>query len=143
MAIARWRPWSEMSGVQNEVNRIFDDFFTHSANEGNAIFAPPLDIAETENEILVKIEVPGVPQGDIDITVHDGVLTVKGEKKVAKEDKNLQWHRIERAYGSFARSLTLPNTVSHDSIKAAYKDGVLTLSMAKREETKPRQIKIS
>lgn len=143
MAIARWRPWSEMSGVQNEVNRIFEDFFTRSTTEGNAIFAPPLDIAESENEIVVKVEVPGIAQKDIDITVHDGVLTVKGEKRVEKDDKNLQWHRIERSYGSFARSLTLPNTVNQENIKAAYKDGVLTLTLAKREETKPRQINIS
>lgn len=143
MAITRWRPWSEMSGVQDEVNRIFDDFFTRSTAEGNAIFAPPLDIAESENEIVVKVEVPGIAQKDIDITVHDGVLTVKGEKKVEREEKNLQWHRLERAYGSFARSLTLPNTVNHEDIKASYRDGVLTLTLAKREETKPRQIKIS
>ncbi|HNW91568.1 MAG TPA: Hsp20/alpha crystallin family protein [bacterium] len=143
MAIMRWRPWSEVSGVQDEVNKIFDDFFNRPTQQGNALFSPPLDIAETENEILVRIELPGVQQSDIDVTVHDGVLTVKGEKKISKEDKNLQWHRVERDYGSFTRSLTLPNTINHESIKASHKDGVLTLTMAKREETKPRQIKIS
>lgn len=143
MAIMRWRPWSEVAGVQDEVNKIFDEFFNRPAGS-NAMFTAPLDIAETENEFIVHLEVAGVAQSDIDISVHDGVLTVKGEKKFAEaKKKEAQWHRIERSYGAFSRSLTLPNTVNQESIKATYTDGVLTVSMAKKEETKPRSIRIN
>ncbi len=142
MAIMRWRPWSEVAGVQDEVNKIFDEFFNRPAG-GNAMFTAPLDIAETENEFIVHLEVAGVAQSDIDISVHDGVLTVKGEKKFANEKKEAQWHRVERSYGAFSRSLTLPNTVNQESIRAAYREGVLTVTMAKKEETKPRSIKIN
>ena len=103
---------------------------------------PTIDIAETENDIVVTAELPGVEQENVDITIADGVLTLKGEKKEEQEVKKENYHRIERNYGSFQRSISLPAGVQSDKAKAAYKDGVLRITMPKTEEVKPKQIKI-
>jgi len=131
--------------LQDEVNRLFEDNFTRerSGHADLATWAPPVDIYETENELVVKAELPDFQEKDIDVRIANNMLTIRGERKFEKDVKEDNYLRIERAYGSFVRSFSLPNTVSSENIRADYRNGVLTLHMAKREESKPKQIKIS
>ena len=131
--------------LQDEVNRLFEDNFTRerSGHADLATWAPPVDIYETENELVVKAELPDFQDKDIDVRITNNTLTIRGERKFEKDLKEENYLRIERAYGSFVRSFSLPNTVSAENIRADYRNGVLTLHMAKREESKPKQIKIS
>jgi HSP20 family protein len=131
--------------LQDEVNRLFEDNFTRerSGHADLATWAPPVDIYETENELVVKAELPDFQDKDIDVRITNNTLTIRGERKFEKDIKEDNYLRIERAYGSFVRSFSLPNTVSSENIRADYRNGVLTLHMAKREESKPKQIKIS
>jgi len=103
---------------------------------------PPFDVSETENEIIVKVELPGMDVKDIEIALTDGLLTIKGERKLEKEDKKENYHRIERQFGSFSRSLNLREKVKADGIEAAYKDGILTVTLPKAEESKPKKIEV-
>jgi len=105
-------------------------------------FAPAVDIAEQENEYVVKVELPGVAKEDVKISVESNTLTIKGEKKQEKEEKNKNFHRVERSYGSFQRSFTLPATVKNDKIDALFNNGILTITMPKSEEAKPKQIEV-
>jgi HSP20 family protein len=131
--------------LQDQVNRLFEDSFTHdrSGHADLATWAPAVDIYETENELVVKADLPDLQDKDIDVRVEGNTLTIRGERKFEKNVNQDNYLRIERAYGSFMRSFSLPNTVSSESIRAEYRNGVLTLHMAKREESKPKQIKIS
>ena len=131
--------------LQDEVNRLFEDNFTRerSGHADLATWAPPVDIYETENELVVKAELPDFQDKDIDVRITNNTLTIRGERKFEKDVKEENYLRIERAYGSFMRSFSLPNTVSSENIRADYRNGVLTLHMAKREESKPKQIKVS
>jgi HSP20 family protein len=146
MSVIRWTPFRELSTVQDRVNRLFEDVMKnpYRADEGlaSAAWAPAVDIYETDKEIVLKAELPEMQEKDIDIKVEDNVLSITGERRMEKEVKEENYHRIERAYGSFNRSFTLPRTVDREGIKAAYKDGVLRVALPKREETKPKQIKI-
>ncbi len=144
MAIVRWSPFRDLVSIQQEVNRLFDDLMTRRgepSGEG-AIWVPAVDISETEDAISVKMEVPGVTKDGIKISVTNNVLTVKGEKKMEKETKEEQYHRVERVYGSFVRSLELPTVVAADQVKATYEDGVLSIVLPKSEEVKPKEIPI-
>ena len=131
--------------LQDEVNRLFEDNFTRerSGHADLATWAPPVDIYETENELVVKAELPDLQDKDIDVRITNNTLTIRGERKFEKDVKEENYLRIERAYGAFMRSFSLPNSVSSENIRADYRNGVLTLHMAKREESKPKQIKIS
>ena len=131
--------------LQDEVNRLFEDNFTRerSGYADLATWAPPVDIYETENELVVKAELPDFQDKDIDVRITNNTLTIRGERKFEKDVKEDNYLRIERAYGSFVRSFSLPNTVSSENIRADYRNGVLTLHMAKREESKTKQIKVS
>jgi HSP20 family protein len=131
--------------LQDEVNRLFEDNFTRerSGHADLATWAPPVDIYETENELVVKAELPDFQDKDIDVRIANNTLTIRGERKFEKDVKEENYLRIERAYGAFMRSFSLPNSVSSENIRADYRNGVLTLHMAKREESKPKQIKIS
>ena len=131
--------------LQDQVNRLFEDNFTRerSGHADLATWAPPVDIYETENELVVKAELPDFQDKDIDVRITNNTLTIRGERKFEKDVKEENYLRIERAYGSFMRSFSLPNTVSSENIRADYRNGVLTLHMAKREESKPKQIKVS
>jgi HSP20 family protein len=142
--ITRWDQ-SRRSTLQDQVNRLFEDNFTRdrSGHADLATWAPPVDIYETENELVVKADLPDLQEKDIDVRVENNTLTIRGERKFEKDVKEDNYLRIERAYGSFTRSFSLPNTVSSENIRAEYRNGVLTLHMAKREESKPKQIKIS
>ena len=139
------RDQSRALTLQDEVNRLFEDNFTRerSGHADLAAWAPAVDIYETENELVVKADLPDLQDKDIDVRVTNNTLTIRGERKFEKDVKEENYLRIERAYGSFMRSFSLPNTVSSENIRADYRNGVLTLHMAKREESKPKQIKIS
>lgn len=131
--------------LQDQVNRLFDDNFTRdrTGHADLATWAPPVDIYETENELVIKADLPDLQDKDIDVRVEGNTLTIRGDRKFEKDVNEDNYLRIERAYGSFMRSFSLPNTVRSESILADYHNGVLTLHMAKREESKPKQIKIS
>ena len=147
MSLIRWRPTRDLLSIRDEVNRLFDNFFTGLPERRRGLlegeWAPSVDIAETDNEVVVTAELPGVEQDNVDITITDDVLTLKGEKKEEKEVKEKNYHRIERSYGSFQRSISLPAGVQADKAKATYKDGVLHITVPKAEEAKPKQIKIN
>ena len=143
--ITRWEQPRAVIPLQDEVNRLFEDTFARD-RQGHAdltTWAPAVDIYETENELVVQADLPDLQDKDIDVRVENNTLTIRGERKFEKDVNEDNYFRIERAYGSFTRSFTLPNTVSSENIRAEYRNGVLTLHMAKREESKPKQIKIS
>lgn len=143
--ITRWDPFREMSTLQERMNRLFSDqlgAITHDeALTGN--FVPPVDVYEDENSIQVRLEVPGIEEKDIDIRLENNVLTVRGERKFEKEEKEENFHRVERRYGTFTRSFTLPSTVNSEDVQADYDKGVLKIRLAKRAEAKPKQIKVN
>ncbi|MCX7920320.1 MAG: Hsp20/alpha crystallin family protein [bacterium] len=144
MAIVRWSPFRDVLGIRDEMDRLFDNFFARIGERGafDTSWAPSVDIYETKDAVVIDAELPGIKQNDISVTVSDNVLTIKGEKKQEKEVKEENYHRVERAYGSFSRSFTLPVGVQSDKIKASYKDGVLKITLPKAEEAKPKQIPI-
>ena len=146
MSIMRWRPRRDLVSIRDEMKRLFDNFFTGWPEPRKGLlegeWAPSVDVAETDEEITVTAELPGVEQKEVDITIADDVLTLKGEKKEEKEVKEKNYHRIERSYGSFQRSVSLPAGVQADKAKATYKNGILTITVPKVEEAKPKQIKI-
>jgi HSP20 family protein len=143
--ITRWDQSRGSTALQNQVIRLFEDNFIRdrSGHADLATWAPPVDIYETENELVVKADLPDLQEKDIDVRVENNTLTIRGERKFDTDVNEDNYLRVERSYGSFTRSFSLPNTVSSESIRADYHNGVLTLRMAKREESKPKQIKIS
>ncbi len=146
MAITRWRPFRDLVNIQEEMNRLFDDFFGRSVSRPEwpeGAWTPSVDVAETKDDVVIKAEIPGMKKEDVKISIQDNVLTLKGEKKQEKEEKDANFHRIERSYGAFCRSFTLPTSVKTDKIKATYKDGVLNITLPKTEEVKPKEIPIS
>ncbi|MGZ4813339.1 MAG: Hsp20/alpha crystallin family protein [Terriglobales bacterium] len=147
MAITRWDPFQELNLITNRMNRLFQDSFGQgpASEEGltTTAFVPPVDIYEDEHHITLKIEVPGIDQKDIDVRVENNTLTVRGERKFETEEKEENFHRVERRYGSFYRAFTLPNTVESDSVTADYDNGVLKIKLAKKAEAKPKQIKVN
>jgi HSP20 family protein len=146
MAIVKFDPFSNLLAAQREFDRLFKEtftpFFFGEGELSTRTWAPPVDIYETDNDIVVKAELPGVDPKDVEVKVEDNTLYLKGERKFEKEVKNENYHRVERSYGSFARSFSLPNSINTDKVKAEYKDGLLTLTLPKREEAKPRTVKI-
>ena len=145
MAITRWDPFRDMFALQNRVNSIFQEFNRGGQNDDTittAAFAPAVDIYEDEHKIVLKVEVPGMKQEELDIRLENNTLTVRGERKFEKEEKEENFHRIERRYGSFYRAFTVPNTINTDAVRADYDAGVLRIELAKRAEAKPKQIKV-
>ena len=139
----RWESFRRTS-PDAQLNRLFTDFFGRAMQEQNlSTWAPAVDIYEGENELVVKADLPDVKPEDLDIRVENNILTIRGERKFEKKAEEKNCLRVERAYGSFARSFSLANTVNTEAIKADYKDGVLTLNVPKREEAKPKQIKVN
>ena len=144
MAIAHWVPFREVVSMQNRLNSLFRDL----NNEGEspvptASFVPAVDVYEDAEKVVLKLEVPGVEEKDLDVRVENNTLTVKGERKHEKDEKEENVHRIERRYGSFFRAFTLPNTVNTESVQASYTAGVLKLELAKKPELQAKQIKIN
>lgn len=145
MAIVRWEPFRDLVTTQDHFNRLFNDVFSRSFGEGApgaSGWTPAVDIYETDQNVVLKAELPGVDPKDVEIRVEDGALYLKGERKFESDVKEDGYRRIERQYGSFARSFPLPATVNSEKATAEYKSGVLTLTLPKREEAKPKTIKI-
>ena len=142
MAIVRWDPVHELAGMEiDRLNRMFSDFYGEAFSRG---WVPPVDIYETDDhEVVLKAELPEMKREDINLTFENGVLTLKGERKYEDEIRKENFQRMERRYGSFSRSFTLPNTVDASRISASYKDGVLTIRLPQREEVKPKQIAVN
>ena len=143
MAITRWDPFREAVTLQNRVNSLFRNLNEEDAPLAAANFVPPVDIYEDAEKVVLKVEVPGIDQKDMDIRVENQTLTVKGERKFEAEEKEQNFHRIERRYGSFFRAFTLPATVETENIKASYNAGVLKLELKKTPEAQPKQIKVN
>jgi len=146
MPIVRWTdPFREFAQIQDRLNRAFSDAYGRS-DEGllsSGAWMPPVDIYQNgEHELVLRAELPDMTREDIDVTVDNGTLTIKGEKKLPPELKEEQFHRIERRYGTFSRSFSLPPTVDPGRVGAEYKNGVLTVKLPMREEARPRQIKV-
>ncbi|ABM17159.1 Hsp20/alpha crystallin family protein [Marinobacter nauticus] len=145
--ITRWNPISEFEDMMNRYNRMFGLARTNGEREGKDLFsrsdwAPAVDIKETPEAFMVEAELPGMSKDDVKVTVHDGVLTIQGERKSEEETKDKKLHRIERFYGSFMRRFTLPDNVDENSVKANFKDGLLTLSIQKAEPKEPKAIEV-
>lgn len=149
MAIVRWEPIRDLVGLQERMNRMFDESFRglgHARSDDWALggtWAPAVDIYEKDGNIVLKAELPGIDPKDVDVRLENNTLTLSGERKVSDEVKQENYHRVERSYGAFTRSFTLPSVVDQEKIKADYKDGVLKVTLPKREEAKPKQISVS
>ncbi len=143
--ITRFEPFRELSTLQDRMNRLFNDQFGAMTRDESltGAFVPPVDVYEDENSIQLSLEVPGIDEKDIDIRLENNTLTVRGERKFEKEEKEENFHRIERRYGTFTRSFTLPQTVNSEDVQADYEKGVLKIKLAKRAEAKPKQIKVN
>jgi HSP20 family protein len=142
MAIVRWEPARELAGMEiDRLNRMFSEFYGEAFTRA---WVPPVDIYETDqHEVVLKAELPDLKREDIGVTFENGVLTLKGERKFEQETKRENFQRLERRFGQFSRSFTLPNTVDASRISASYKDGVLTIRLPQREEAKPKQIAVN
>ena len=140
----RWDPFRRATTLQDQINRVFGDGLEGPREESNlTVWAPAVDIYENEHELTVMADLPDVDVPDLDIRVENNILTIRGERKFEKQQKEGTYLRVERSYGSFSRSFSLANTVNAEAIKADYQNGVLTLSIPKREEAKPKQIKVN
>jgi len=144
--LTRWDPYRELNTLQDRMNRLFNASFSNEGRDESLAtsgFAPAVDVYEDEHNVTLKIEVPGIDEKDIDVRVENNILTVHGERKIEKEEKEENYRRIERQYGSFTRTFTLPNTVDTESASANYDKGVLKVTLAKKAEAKPKQIKVN
>ena len=145
MTLVRWDPFRELEDMSERLNRVFSRPSLRTSGKENLTVAdwmPTVDISETEGEYLIKAELPEVRKDDVKVTVENGVLTLQGERRQEKEEKGKRFHRVERSYGSFVRSFTLPESVDESSVKAEYKDGVLNLHLPKSEKVKPKAIDV-
>jgi HSP20 family protein len=145
MTLTRWTPFQDMTAVQERVNRLFNDVYGGQGDDvmTRGAWIPPVDIYENgKKELVLKVELPAMTREDIDVTVENRTLTLRGEKKLDREVKEEQYHRVERSYGTFTRSFSLPETVDVTKVNAEYKDGVLTVRLPLREEARPKQIKV-
>jgi HSP20 family protein len=140
--LTKWEPFKELDIMRNEMDRLWDSFFEGRPKVRFGEWFPSLDVTETKNDIVVKVELPGMDQKDIDISLSDGHLIIKGEKKQEKEEKEENYHFIERSYGNFTRSVQLPKEVKRDKISASYKNGILKVVLPKSEEAKKKEVKI-
>ncbi|HEV8117066.1 MAG TPA: Hsp20/alpha crystallin family protein [Thermoanaerobaculia bacterium] len=146
MNLVTWDPYRELSTLQDRVNRIFGGGLARRDRDEEmsmGAWIPPVDIVEEKDRMLLTAELPGFQEKDIQIQMEGGVLTIRGERKTEEEKEGRTFHRVERSYGQFVRSFTLPNNVDRENIKADFRNGLLEIELPKREEAKPRQIKIS
>jgi HSP20 family protein len=144
--ITRWDPFREFVTLQGRMNRLFSDSYGSEGRDQSLTttsFMPPVDVYEDEHNVTLKIEVPGIDEKDIDVRVENNTLSVHGERKFEKEEKEENYLRVERQYGSFTRTFTLPSTVDPENIQANYDKGVLKIELAKKAEAKPKQIKVN
>jgi HSP20 family protein len=146
MAVIRWDPFRDLNVLQDRMNRLFEDTgrgLRSDEPSSTTIWSPAVDIYETEGEIIVKAELPGMDRKDIQLHLENNVLTIRGDRRFEKETKEDNYHRIERSYGGFSRSFSIPTTVDEEKIRADYKDGVLKIALPKKEQAKPKQIQIA
>jgi HSP20 family protein len=145
MAITRWDPFQELASLQNRVNGLFQDYGRTGQEEltTTGSFVPAVDVYEDEHKVTLKLEIPGIKQEEVDVRLENNTLTVRGERNFEKEETEENFHRIERRYGSFFRSFTLPSTVDSEHIGASYNAGVLRLELMKKPEAQPKQIKVN
>ena len=145
MNIVRWNPFNEMSLLQNQMNRLFDTALHTWPGDSNGTsnWTPAADIYESENELVVNLDLPGVDPKMVDVRVENNVLTISGERKFQVKQNKDNFHRVERSYGAFGRSFTLSTSVDPEKIRASYKAGVLSIALPKAETAKPRRIEIS
>jgi HSP20 family protein len=147
MALVRWEPVRELTSLQSEMNRLFNTFFdTPTTGNGNGggvrRWVPPMDLVETDEHFVLRADLPGLSEGDVSIELEDSVLTVSGERKAEHEDKKEGFYRLERSFGQFRRSLTLPEGIDAENIAATFDKGVLEVRIPKPEERKPRRVAI-
>ena len=146
MNLMRWEPYRDIATLQDRLNRALGSGFGHSERENEmnlAAWAPPVDIAEEKDRIVITAELPGFQENQIEIQSENGMLTLRGERKFEKEHDGKSYHRVERSYGQFVRTFSLPNNVDREKIKADFSNGLLRVELPKREDAKPRTIKIS
>ena len=144
--LTRWEPLRDLATMQNRINRFVRESYSPEGPEEaltTTSFAPPVDIYEDEHTITLKMEVPGIDEKDIDVRIENTTLIVHGERKIEKEEKEENFRRVERQYGSFTRSFTLPSSVDSGQVSAHYDKGVLKINLAKKAEAKPKQIKVN
>jgi HSP20 family protein len=143
MVVTRWEPLKDLMALQERMNKLFDETFSKGTQDVDAgAWSPAVDIMEQGDEIIIKMEIAEVDQKAIDLKVEGNVLTIKGERQLEQGTKREDYLRLERPYGTFSRSFSLPNSVDHAKVKASYKDGILRIALPKKEETKPKQIKV-
>jgi len=145
MAIIRWDPFRDLLTLREKMNRLFEDVVTARGQEKEFIpstWNPAVDIYESENQLVLTAEIPGVDEKDVEIKIEDDTLSIKGERRFETETKEENYHRLERSYGSFYRTFTLPNYIDQDKIHAEHENGVLKITMPKRTDLKPRKVKI-
>ena len=145
MTLVKWRPGRDIFRFRDEMDRLFEDFmekFPARSELGAQIWNPEIDVRETRTEIVVEAEIPGIDQKDVNVSIKDNVLTLKGEKKMEKEENEANYYRAERTYGSFMRSFSLPTLVVADKVGAKYRNGVLTVTLPKADEVKPKEIPV-
>jgi HSP20 family protein len=143
MALVRWEPGREVDSLQSEVNRVFDAFFGGNGSASRARrWVPAMDLVETEDHLVLRADLPGMKREDVDIEIKDGALTVSGERKAEHEENAEGYYRVERAYGRFSRSLTLPEGIQPDAVEASFADGVLEVRIPKPAERKPHRVEI-
>src|ERR1017187_1899965 len=143
MAMVRWEPLRDAMSANRDFDRLFRAAFSPESEVSTRTWAPPVDIFENGDNLVLKAELPGVNPDDVEIRVENNTLYLKGERKFEKEVEEQSYHRVERSYGTFTRTFSLPNSIDADKVAANYKDGVLTLTMPKKEEAKPKTIKIN
>jgi HSP20 family protein len=142
--LERWEPLRNLGDIQGEMNRLFDSFFSRPATgaAGERVWAPLVDMHETKDDLFITFELPGIREKEVSVSITGDVLTVKGERKLEHDLKDEAYHRLERVYGRFERSVPLPMPVQADRVKATYRDGMLEIRLPKVEEVKPKEIKI-
>ena len=143
MNLMRWDPYREVATLQDRLNRAFGGRTEREDEMSLAAWAPPVDIAEEKDRILITAELPGFKENEIEIQTENGMLTLRGERRFEKESDGKNFHRVERSYGQFLRSFSLPNNVDREKIQATFKDGLLQVELPKREDAKPKTIKIT
>ena len=141
MTLMRWTPWQELESMNRQLSHLLDDSKAVRSSEGGQ-WAPSVDIRETDDALVVQAELPGIDKKDVNLEVKDGVMIISGERRYEKEVEEEHVHRIERSYGSFTRSFSLPSNVDTDKVQAEMKDGILTVRLPKRESAKPKAIAI-
>ena len=146
MSIVRWDPFRELGDISNRLNHYFSQPSRRAADDGDGLFfadwAPAVDVQETEKEYLIKADLPEVKKEDVKVEIHDGMLSLQGERKQEKEEKGKKFHKVERSYGKFVRRFTVPTDVDEQKVLAEFKEGVLQVHLAKSENAKPRAIEV-